>query len=103
MVEAERVCFFGSFFLAFPGFPRENSSFLVLEGFGVIFLGFPSKKHVLVLDFPAEKHVKGRKEGKKETEGRKEGSKEGKKRRKRGDVYQYIKYMYIYIYNVHSI
>ena len=37
-------------------FPRENSSFLILDGFGVIFLGFPTKKHSLVLDFPSGKH-----------------------------------------------
>ena len=28
----------------------------------MIFLGFPTKKHSLVLDFPSGKHVKGRKE-----------------------------------------
>ena len=48
------VCFFCCFSLVFP---RENTRFLyVLDGFGVIFLGFPTKKHSLVLDFPSGKH-----------------------------------------------
>ena len=63
----------------------------------MLFLGFPTEKHILVLDFPSGKHVKGRKEGKKEgrkkarkqrrrKEGRKEGRRkeEGRERRKEG-------------------
>ena len=52
-----RAYFFGSFFLgglffffAFPWFFLGKPQFpYVLDGFGVIFLGFPTKKHVFLL------------------------------------------------------
>ena len=51
------VLFWGLFFLAFPWFfLGKHQSPYVLDGFGVIFLGFPTKKHSLVLDFPSGKH-----------------------------------------------
>ena len=98
--------FFGggglSFFLAFSlVFPREHSSFLTfwtdfgviflgfptkkhfLDGFGVIFLGFPTEKHILVFDFPSGKHVKGRKEGRRKQGNNEGGRKEGRKEERR--------------------
>ena len=49
--------FFGVFFFAFPWFFLGKQQFpYVLDGFGVIFLGFPTKKHVFCfsLVFPRE-------------------------------------------------
>ena len=43
--------------LLFLGFSQGKHQFpYVLDGFGVIFLGFFTKKHSLVLDFPSGKH-----------------------------------------------
>ena len=48
----EKTCF-----LLFLGFSSGKQQFLsVVDGFGVIFRCFPTKKHSLVLDFPSGKH-----------------------------------------------
>ena len=59
MMVAMGWIFFGGsfFFFAFPWFFQGKQQFpYVLDGFGVIFLGFPTKKHVFCfsLVFPRE-------------------------------------------------